>query len=265
MEIKFNNVNFSYFADTPFSVEVIKNLSVSIFESKITGIIGQSGSGKSTLLKLMAGVLKPTSGIITGNRNVGILLQSPEKFFFWDTVYEEIYFNLKKNKIKGKNLLKHISDALKMVGLNDNYLQRSPLELSRGEQKKVALASLLAVNPKILLLDEPLIGLDVSSQKKMIRLFRMLKVRYGKTIIIASNDSDFLHEMCDDIMLFDGKVISYDDKYSIFSNKNLLISCNVRQPKIMAFIQLVKDKKGINLEWRDDVNDVMKDIYRFVK
>ena len=262
MGITLKNVCF----DNLLGNRIINNLTFEIKERKITFIIGESGSGKSTLLSLINGDFPLCNGEIIRNRNykIGILRQNPENYFFCNTVYEEIWFALKKNKISDCD--KRIVKALKIVGLDESYLNRSPFEISKGEQRKVAIAVILACNPKVLLLDDPFSNLDFSSKKKLIKLFRMMKLRYGKTIIIASNDADEALELADEVIgLKDGNLFFKGNKFDLFTNTKLLKENNIVEPKLIKFTNLVKVKKGINIGYRDDINDLMKDIYRFVK
>ena len=250
MEIIFDNL----------SDDVLKlsDLSINIDKKKITFITGESG--KSAYLSALYQELTKESA-----NKIGFLTQNAENCFFCNTIYQEILFVLKKKKIRC-NYDKKILDSLKMVGLDKSYLTRSPFDISKGEQKKLALAMVLVCNPKILLLDEPFTYLDFSSQVKMVKLFRMMKLRYGRTIIIATNNTDVTLELADDIIaLKDGEILFKGGKFDFFTNHQLLKKINIDRPKLIEFTDLVKDIKGINLGYRDDINDLMKDIYRFVR
>ncbi len=133
-------------------------------------------------------------------------------------------------------------------------------------KKKVALAKALACNPRLFILDEPFTNLDYASKKNLIKLFRMMKLRYGKTFVIASNDTDVALELADEVIgIKDGDIIFKGNKFDLFTNHQLLEKYNIFEPEIVKFINLVKNSKGINLGYRDDINDLMKDIYRFVE
>lgn len=257
MEIEFKDVSVSL-SDYKF-----KNLSFNIAEKKITFVVGKGG--KSLLLSLINGDIPYEGEIIKNIKSVYFLKQNPAEFFFCNTIYAEILFEIKKRKIKC-DYDKKIISALKMVGLDKSFLNRSPFEISRGEQKKVALAKALACNPRLFILDEPFTNLDYASKKNLIKLFRMMKLRYGKTFIIASNDTDVALELADEVIgIKDGEVIFKGNKFDLFTNHQLLEKYNIFEPEIVKFINLVKDSKGINLGYRDDINDLMKDIYRFVE
>lgn len=278
MEIKFNHVSFSY-----GSKEVLSDIDIVIPKSKITGIVGKSGSGKTTLIQLINGLLLPTSGsvevgsfVLEPNKkinninalrfDVGMVFQFPEEQFFHTTVSKEIGFGLEQFNYKRDKKDERIRESLKMVGLNDSYLERDPFSLSNGEKRKIAIASILIFNPKVIIFDEPTIGLDFESKKSFIRLVKLLKKRYNKTIIISSHDTDFLHSLVDNVIVLNkGKVVLSGDKYEVFKQEKRLRKYGVLAPKLISFSNKVLEKKKIKIGYRDEINDLIKDIYRYVK
>ena len=284
MEIKFNDVDFIYNKNTEIANKVLSNINLEIEESKITSIIGRSGSGKTTLVEMINLLKKPNSGTITVDKfeinnktkkiknvndlrkNIGLIFQFPEEQFFNMTVYDEISFGLKSLNVKHKNLEKKILDSLKMVGLDKEYLYKNPFTLSNGEKRKIAIASILIYNPKILIFDEPTIGLDSLSKKNLIQLIRTLKMKYKKTIIIISHDIEIVHQISDRVILMNnGEIILNSDKYSVFKNDKILKKCGITQPKAIQFTNLVYKKTGKKIGYRDDINDIIKDVYRNVR
>ena len=285
MEIKFKDVNFIYNNKTALKKDVLKDINIEFKEGKTTSIIGRSGSGKTTLAELMNALLFPTSGTIKigsyqlgvkgikNNKeinklrvNVGLIFQFPEEQFFNMTVKEEISFGMKYFKYRTSEIEKRTSDALKMVGLDESYLERNPFTLSNGEKRKVAIASILVFNPKIIVLDEPTIGLDSASKKNLLQLIRKLKTRFKKTIILISHDMELVHSISDYIYLIDkGNIVLEGDKYTVFKQEDKLKECGVRAPKMIQFSNKVLEKKGIKIGYRDEINDLIKDIYRHVK
>ena len=285
MEIKFNDVNYIYNKNSSIKNEVWKNINVKFSEGEITSIIGRSGSGKTTIAELMNALLYPSEGNINigsylltskgikNNKkinnlrvNVGLVFQFPEEQFFNMTVKEEISFGMKYFDYKTKDIDKRVSNALKMVGLDDNYLERNPFTLSNGEKRKVAIASIIAFNPKVIILDEPTIGLDSISKKNLLQLIRKLKQRLNKTIILISHDIELVHQVSDYIIVLDkGNVIAEGDKYTVFKQEEMLKNFGIKVPKIIEFSNKVLDKKGIKIGYRDEINDLIKDIYRYVK
>ena len=273
MEVVFNSVKFK---------KAKNELVFSLKEGKTYGLIGSSGSNKTKILELISGIELPASGsacvcgydinkdtkdevLYKVRKNVGYLFENTIEQFFQETVYDEIAFALKNYEYKSENIDDHIKKSLKLVGLDESYLDRNPFSLSCGEAKKVALATIVAYNPKVVLLDDPTLGLDYKSKKDLIKLIRVLKKRYKKTIIVASKDVEFLHKIVDDIIVINNnKVVLSGTKYNVFSNKALLSKLGFEIPKIIEFSDLVKDKKNIKLGYRDEMNDLMKDIYRNV-
>ena len=281
MEVKFNHVFYVYNARTPLFKVALNNINVTFKENKITSIIGKSGSGKTTLIELINALIIPTKGNIqVGSRvisktrkikninnlryKIGLVFQTPEEQFFCKTVKEEIEFGMQYFHKSVKSIEKHVSDALIMMELDDSYLNRNPFTLSSGEMRKVAIASILAFNPKIIILDEPTIGLDNKSKENLIKIIKLLKNRYKKTIIVVSNDTDLLLKISDHVIVLDkGKVVLEGNKYDVF--KQDIEKYSLKRPKITEFEQLVLEKKGIKIGYRDDINDLMKDVYRYVK
>ncbi len=281
MEIKFNNVSFSYNVKSPLEKEVLKDINIEIENGKITGLIGKSGSGKSTMVQLINVLNFPTKGnlevgtfIIDSKKrkikkvndlrvNIGLIFQFPEEQFFNMTVFDEISFGMKYFKFKTADIEKRVVNALKMVGLNKDYLYRNPFTLSSGEKRKIAIASILAYNPSIIILDEPTIGLDSISKKKLVELIRTLKNRYKKTIILVSHDVDLVHQISDKIIVLnDGKVVLDGNKYDVFKHEAELKKYGIKLPKAIEFSNLVYKKTGKKIGYRDDINDILKDVYR---
>ena len=283
MEIIFNNVSYTYNPKTPLSKKAIDKINLSIKEGKINGIIGKSGSGKTTLIEMMNGLKLPATGsikvgdfILKKNSNIsnmnemrskiGIVLSNPEEQFFAPTVYDEIAFGMINFNYKTDKIKEHVSNALIMVGLDDSYLKRDPFTLSNGEMRKVAIASILAYNPEVVILDEPTIGLDDRSKKNLWRIIRTLKNRYNKTIIIVTKDIDMLHKIVDHVFVIsDGQLVMEGTKYDVFKEELELKKYGLEAPKIITFSNKVLEKKGIKIGYRDEINDLIKDIYRYVK
>ena len=283
MEIKFNDVSFTYDKVNYQKKEVLKNIDVSFPESKITGIVGKSGSGKTTMMELLNALLLPSQGNIqvgdflidkdnkSKNINnlrfeVGLVFQFPEEQIFNNTVKEELAMGLKFYHYKIDQIEKRSLDALKMVGLDASYLNKNPFHLSQGEKRKVALASILILNPQVLVLDEPTIGLDPESKQNFMKLIRMLKNRFHKTIIIVSHDTDFLLPLVDYVVvLHDKKIVMEGDKYTVFKQVKKLKQYGVKPPQIIEFSDRVLQKKGVKIGYRDEINDLIKDIYRYVR
>lgn len=281
MAIKFNHVNYLYNETSPFEHQVLSDIDVSIRTGKITGIIGKSGSGKTTLIQLLNALLIPSSGNVEvlnfnikkrmklNNINAlrskaGLSFQFPEEQFFNQKVEDEVSFALKYFNHKD-NLDKQVIDALTIVGLDNTYLDRNVFKLSSGEQRKIAIASIMVFNPKIVILDEPTVGLDYKGKKKLMSLIKKLKEQYHKTVIIVSHDVDMLNVIADDIIaLDDGKVIISGSKEEVFNNTQVFNEYGLTLPRIVAFTNKVLEDKKIKLGVYTDIKDLIKDVYRNV-
>lgn len=282
MEIKFKDVAFSYNANTSLESKILNSININFESGKVYGLIGKSGSGKTTLIQLINGLLLPTDGKVMIGKlkidsktkknslkkirsNIGVVFQNSEDQFFCHTVQEEIEFGMRNFDINVNTIEKKVKDAIKIVGLSNDYLFRNPLSLSQGEMRKVALATVLAYNPKVIVLDEPTIGLDDLGKKNLIKLIRKLKLRYEKTFIVVSHDTNFLLQIVDYVYLLEnGQISNEGDKYTVLSNEEVLKRNNIMVPDLLSFSNLVFKSKNIKLGYRDDINDLIKDIYRHV-
>ena len=270
MEVSFNKVDFSYNKSNNKNIE---NININIEKPSINCILGKSGSGKTTLGYLLNGLLLPTNGEIYINEyvtfdkenvnkmrfEIGFVLEDPDHQFFTSTIRKEIMIGMSNFKYKLDKKDKHILESLKIVGLDETYLDRDPFTLSSGEKKLVALASILAFNPKIIILDEFTIGLDYYNKRKIFKLLKMLKRRYNKTIIILGNDVDFINEIGDYLYVLEsGKIVLEGSPKKVFMSD----SYNLKLPKIVEFEKTARDKKNIKMIYRTEINDLIKEIYR---
>lgn len=283
MEVTFTDVCFSY-DDKKIKnpTYALKNINVELESNKIHGVIGPIGSGKTTFLELMNGITKPTKGtvkvgeyILTSKRNnfnfnkfrkeVGLVYQFPEKQFFCATVGEEISFSIKNLNKKHSGLKSKITKVLKMVGLDETYIYRSPFMLNGGEKRRVAIASVLISNPKLLILDEPTIGLDQKSKKLLMRLLKTLKTKYNKTIIIVSHDVDMLFDITDDIVVLNnGELVMHGSKLDVFKKVEILDKNNCPVPSIIRFEKVLFDKTGVDLGYCESMNTLVRRIEKKV-
>lgn len=272
MEVKLNNVSFIS-ADK----KILDNINIKFHFDEVNAIIGSNGSGKTTICELLSTNLIPSSGSIDIDSikidnsnaydskairfNIGVINEFPDNQFFFETVKKEIasvleYFNYPSDKID-----KRVLDSLKMVGLDESYLYRDPLSLSCGEARKLSIAMTLAINPEIIILDNPTIGMDINDKKNLIKILKTIKRRYDKTIVIITHDIEFIHSFIDYIfVIHKGKVVLEGDKYQVFKQEELLKKYGIKIPEIIKF-KLLSDNKA-KLFYRDDINDLIKDILR---
>lgn len=280
MEITFNNVTYKENVRTPLEKTYLKNFSYTFTSGKVYSIIGDSDSGKEKIGLLINAVNKPLIGTIkigkylndgkyikniNGLRmNVGYLKENPNEFLFNKIVKSELEFGLKyfKYKLNKKNI--RISKALKLVGLNEEYLKRRIDSLNISEKKKVSLASILIFNPGVIILEEPSIFLNYRDNEKLIKLIKLLKDKYNKTIILISKDTNLSYKVSDEIILLNKGSIVYAGNKSILEDEKVLNNINVDIPEIVKFIN-ISNKFDANLTYTSNILDLIKEVYRNAK
>ena len=244
----------------------IKNISYQFEEEKITTIISSSGEGKTLLSYILAGLIKDYSGNYTNDyigRDLGYIFENPEESFIFSSVKEELSFGLNKYNYKTNILDKRIKDSLKIVGLDITYLDKNPFELSSGEKHLLSLATTLALNPKVIIIDDPTIYLDNKNEEYLIKLLKKLKNNYHKTIIIFTSNIEFTLKVTDNyIILKNGKIISKGNNKELLTNMDKVKKSGISIPPIVDFITTTSKKKNINLSMTFDIKELMKDIYR---
>jgi energy-coupling factor transport system ATP-binding protein len=247
--IVMEGVYFTY----PNGVEALKGVSLEIEDGKFVAIMGQNGAGKTTLVKHMNGLLKPTRGrvLIDGvetrkvsvakmARKVGLVFQNPDHQLFSETVEEEISFALKNFGYDEETIRERLDWALNLLDLEE-YRKVSPFMLSGGERKRVALASVLAWDPKIIILDEPTIGQDYR-QKERLRQFIIQLNRQGKTVIIVTHDVEFVAECSPYIVLMrDGRIIAEGPAKEILTDEELVSQAYVVLPEVTKIFKRLED------------------------
>lgn len=263
MQIIISNLSYTYLAKTPNEVEALHNVSLDIPEDKITAIIGHTGSGKSTLIQTLNGLLLPTSGevrvgeyLITNKKkknkkikelrkSLAIVFQFPEYQLFEETVEKDVAFGLKNYGYKEDEAIKLAHKALEEVGIDKSFYKRSPFELSGGEKRRVAIAGIIALNPDILVLDEPTAGLDPLGSKIILNLIDKFN-KEGKTIILVTHDMNIVLNYSDHVVVMnDGKVAFEGTPSELFSGDISTYSIDV--PELFKFVKLL-ESKGIKLD-----------------
>jgi len=245
--IEAQNIYFAY----PNGIQALKGVSLTIRNGEFVAIMGQNGAGKTTLVKHFNGLLKPTKGkvlidgvdtkkvsVATLARNVGFVFQNPDHQLFSETVEDEIAFALKNFGFKETITKRRVTWALNLLGLTQ-YRKTSPFMLSGGERKRVALASILAWNPKILILDEPTIGQDYQQKEKLRQFILQMKAQ-RKTIIIVTHDVEFVAECNPRVLLMlDGKIVADGEARKVLTNPEILTQASIVPPQIaQIFLQL---------------------------
>lgn len=273
MPIEIKDLSFSYDND-----KFINNLNLNIEYGEMLGIMGNTGCGKSTLVQLIAGLIKPDNGqiIIDGDnitnkkfdkailrKKLGIVFQFPEMQLFEQTVQKDIYFGLKKFRLSDKEKYKRAKDILALLNLDfDKIKDKSPLALSGGEKRKIAVAGILVCNHKYLILDEPIAGLDSDSRENFMNLLVKLK-ETGITIIIISHNADYIAEYCDRVIVMDnGQIVLNDTPDNIFNDFECLQKLNIGTCSSKQIINLL-DKNGISISKSAiKYDDLIKELVR---
>lgn len=264
MPITFNKVTHEYNAGTPFSYLALDAVNLSVEEGKITAIIGETGSGKSTLVQHLNALLLPTKGSLTVldrtivadekpkqlkelRKRVGLVFQFPEYQLFEETIALDIAFGPKNFGMSEAEALEQAKKMLKIVGLNETYLERSPFELSGGQKRRVAIAGILAMDPEILVLDEPTAGLDPQGAKDMMELFVRLNKEYHKTILLVTHDMEHVLNYCDHVVVVDnGHIVQTCEKKRFFQDSSLLEKLRINPPAIIRLRDEL-NKRGFSL------------------
>ena len=259
MPITFKALSYVYNANMPYAHKALDNINLDIKEGIITAIIGETGSGKSTLVEHLNALLLPSEGSLeildyTINANnkpkflkplrkdVGLVFQFSEYQLFEETVLKDVSFGPLNFGYDQATAIKMAKEALKLVNIDESLFESSPLELSGGQKRRVAIAGIIACDPKIIVLDEPTAGLDPKGAKEMIDLFVGLNKELKKTIIIVSHDNEMVYNYCDEtVVLSKGKVIYHGLTIDLFNDEDKLQEFNLLEPQIVTFRKLLKN------------------------
>ena len=274
MSITFKEVEHTYSENTPFAYHALKGVDLDIKDGSMTALIGHTGSGKSTLIQHINALLLPTQGevhiddiIISATdkpetlkplrKKAGLVFQFPEYQLFEETILKDIVFGPKNFGVNEEEAIKIAKESLKLVGLDESYLEKSPFDLSGGQKRRVAIAGILAMNPDILIFDEPTAGLYPQGAKDMLNLFKKIN-KSGKTVIIVSHDMNQVLEYCDDVIVMNkGKVERHKSVSEIFKETEYLSSLSIDLPTMTSFI-LQLNQGGF------DIDPSIKDIQELI-
>ncbi|MCQ2480665.1 MAG: energy-coupling factor transporter ATPase [Clostridia bacterium] len=254
LEIK--NLTHCYQPGTPMEVAAIKDANITIEKGEIVGIIGHTGSGKSTLISHFNGLLKPTKGtvLVDGTdiwsskealRNsrfkVGLCFQYPEYQLFEDTVFKDIAFGPKNMKLPSDEIKRRVLEASKLAGVKPEMLEKSPFDLSGGEKRRVAIAGIMAMEPEVLVFDEPSAGLDPKGRRDLNNLIKAYHKKTGSTVIIVSHSMEDIAKLVDRIIVVNKAAIAMDGTVSeVFSRSEELKSMGLNVPEITEVFARLK-------------------------
>ena len=251
------NVNFIYGKGTPYEIHALKNINLEIRENTITGIIGHTGSGKSTLVQLLNGLLKPTSGevfvegtniwenpkkITSVRFKVGLVMQHPEYQLFEETVEKDIAFGPRNMGLDEAEIAERVRRAARFTGLSDEVLKKSPFDLSGGQKRRVALAGVIAMEPKLLVLDEPAAGLDPRGRREILTGIKEYQRSTGNSVLIISHSMEDMAIYCDRVVVFsDGAQIMDGTCAEVFSRYDELYAVGLDVPEITKVAAALKE------------------------
>ena len=277
MSVQVKNIFHTYNKGNPDAKIALKDVSFSINEGEILGVIGHTGSGKSTMLQHLNGLLKPDSGqIIIGDiditdekvkmteirKRVGLVFQYPEYQLFEETVAKDVAFGPKNLGMSDEEIDRTVRKSLEMVGLSyDEIADRSPFELSGGQKRRVAIAGVIAMKPEVLILDEPTSGLDPHAHQEVLNMIRKIHKESTGIIIFVSHNMRDVANMSDKVLVMDrGSVVAFDTPDEIFKKRDMLRNIGLSTtPSAVLFDKL--DERGIHIETDavriDDVEEAL--------
>ena len=254
MSILIQNLSYKYMHGGPFEKAALNGINLKIESGEFVGIIGHTGSGKTTLVQHFNGLLKPTTGKVLINdidvsgknlrelrMQVGIVFQYPEHQLFEETVYKDIAFGLNKQGVDREVIDTQVNEAIKAVGLKEDILVKSPFELSGGQKRRVAMAGVLAMNPQVLVLDEPAAGLDPKGKAEIFDFISKLHKEHGKTIILVSHSMEDIAKLVGRVIVMNKGCIEMDGNVGdIFRDTSRLENIGLSVPQITYLMQKLK-------------------------
>ena len=295
MPVVFKHLNFLYSPNSPLQVAALKDINLTIKDNSFTCLIGHTGSGKSTLVQQINALLIPNSGevdvngiIVTSKSNqksikkslkkekkdfksffdikelrkgVGLVFQFPEYQLFEETVLKDVSFGPKNFSYSNDEAEKLAKEALDLVGISEDLYERNPFELSGGQRRRVAIAGIITLKPKILILDEPTAGLDPQGSKEMMDLFEKIH-QSGTTIIMVTHDMDNVIKYGSDVVVLSkGQIIKECKPFELFLDREVLEELSIEEPKVISFAkELNENGYSIDLEQVKDVQSLVKEI-----
>jgi len=281
MAIKFEKIDFCYHPNTPFEHKALTNINAYIENRDFVALVGHTGSGKSTLAQTVNALLLPQKGrvlvdnfVVGSNKKdvnykglrkcVGLLFQFPEYQLFEETVLKDVMFGPLNFGYSEEAAKKQSIDALNMVGIDESLFEKSPLELSGGQKRRVAIAGVLSSHPDIIILDEPTSGLDPKGTKDVMSIFKELNEKYNKTIILICHDMDIVYEYANKAIVMNKGIVAYEgDTISLFTNEKLLGELSLVAPKVISFATDLSNK-GFAIEPKDvkNIDDLIESIVK---
>lgn len=270
--INVRNLSHVYMQGSAFEQKALNDINLTVKKGEILGIIGQTGSGKSTLVQHFNGILKATSGTIDVDglkaegkdikelrKKVGLIFQYPEHQLFEETVYKDIIFGLTRQGMKEDEMKERVLHVIDILGISPDLLEKSPFELSGGQKRRVAIAGVLVMEPKVLVLDEPTAGLDPQGSLEVFNILTKLNKQNGTTVIIISHNMEEIAEFCERVVVMHkGNLVLCDTTSNIFSRYEELRNYNLDIPKITELFRVFQSSSAQSLQAILTVDEAQK-------
>ena len=260
--LELKNLSFVYGAGTPFEKKAVDDVSLSIEQGELIGIIGHTGSGKSTLVQMLNGLIKPAQGqVLLGGRDiweqpkkirdirfrVGMVFQYPEYQLFEETVYKDIAFGAANKGLTGDELDQAVRRAAEFTGLRSELLEKSPFDLSGGEKRRAAIAGVIAMDPEVLILDEPTAGLDPMGRELLLSQIINYHKEKGNTVLLVSHSMEDIARIADRVLVMNrSRLFMLDRTREVFARGDELEKIGLRVPQVTKIMQALREQ-GIDL------------------
>ena len=260
MAIKFKSLSYIYDEGMPYAHKALDDIDLELVEGKVTAIIGETGSGKSTLVEHLNALLLPSSGsleildreIVAKEKNkglkalrkeVGLVFQFSEYQLFEETILKDVAFGPKNYGISEEEANEKAKKALKLVGIDEKMYDVSPFDISGGQKRRIAIAGILALEPGVLVLDEPTAGLDPKGAQEMIEIFISLNKKQGKTIIIVSHDNEMVYNYAENTVLMEkGKIAYSGPTLDLYNDHEMVRRYRLLEPQLVSFKRMLKEE-----------------------
>ena len=271
--IIFSHLNYVYSSNTPLAFSALKDINLEIKDDSFTMIVGHTGSGKSTLVQQINALLTPTSGSVNVNgievnkevkklknikelrKTVGLVFQFPEYQLFEETILKDVSFGPKNFDYSDEESEKLAREALTLVGIDESLFDKSPFELSGGQKRRVAIAGIITLKPKVLILDEPTAGLDPQGSRDMMELFKKIH-QMGTTIIMITHDMDNVLRYASDVLVMvKGEVVKASKPYELFMDEHVFSRLSIEEPLVIKTAKELNKSKKYHIPL-DKVKDI---------
>ncbi|MCU5745131.1 energy-coupling factor transporter ATPase [Staphylococcus sp. SQ8-PEA] len=280
MSIQFKQVSYIYQPKSPYEHRALENVNTVFKDGQYYAIVGRTGSGKSTLMQHINALLKPSSGEVIVNdqhvgnktkdkylhtvrKSVGLVFQFPEAQLFEDTIERELLFGPRNFNMAEEQVLTRAHQLLRDFGFGENVMQLSPFQLSGGQMRKIAIISILAMDPDIIMLDEPTAGLDPESKKQVMAIIKRLQVEEGKTIILITHDMNDVAQYADEVKVMkNGTVVETLSPRQLFSDIQLVNELHLELPHIVQLQNDLEAKYQTRFNYQAMTEEEFADLYQ---